>query len=682
MRQLVLLFFALVCIATAAARQPGQPPATDRPTIDLWPHGAPGAPANLPPEADLTTGKDPFIAGKPLIRLGNVSRPTLTFYRAEAPSSAAAVVVFPGGGYHILAMDLEGTEVCDWLVSIHVNCILVKYRVPDSGPLPKSTAALQDAQRALGIVREHASQWHIDPLHVGVLGFSAGAHLSAALSTHYDRRLYDPVDSADRLSCRPDFAVLIYPGYLALSEQNFAANPEIHVTSETPPTFLLQSEDDPVHVENSTVYFLQLKNARVPAELHVFAEGGHGYGLRRTALPVTAWPGLLETWLHTIGMLPNSPVASTSSWPQAKPDAFAVDRKQLDALDSDIAAGKFGLVDSFKVIRCGHELYARKYSHDYAAIYGKQAAARGPLNAHLSGPYNYFDPFWHPYYHGTDLHSMQSVSKSVTSAIFGIAISRGDFQNSLDTPVLRYFDAGKVQNVDELKRRLTLRHVLTMTTGLDWNEDVPYDDPRSDSSLMEAVDDWVQYVIDKPMAHPPGTVFNYSSGASELLAYIFQKETGQDIDDYGEKYLFQPLGISHHWKRTPLGLIDTEGGLYLSDDGLARFGYLYLHGGVWNGRRILSEDWIKQSLTPFIAAKDDDAYQYGFQWWLLPRKDLAPGKYVWSARGFGGQRLMIFPEQDLIVVLTGWTILTDPPPNSALVARILSAVAPHACPAN
>jgi acetyl esterase/lipase len=133
-----------------------------------------------------------------------------------------------------------------------------------------------------------------------VLGFSAGAHLSAAVSTHFDKRLYDPIDSADKVGCRPDFSVIVYPGYLALSEQNFAANPEINVTEKTPPSFIVQAEDDPVHVENSTVYFLALKNAKVPAEMHIYANGGHGYGLRRTDLPVTGWPKLVETWLQTI----------------------------------------------------------------------------------------------------------------------------------------------------------------------------------------------------------------------------------------------------------------------------------------------------------------------------------------------------------------------------------------------
>jgi len=291
-----------VC-AVAFAQKPAWAPAPGHTTMAIWPHGAPGAPSSLAPEVDTTTPKDNLIAGKPLIRLGNVSAPALTLYTPKGKNTGAAVVVFPGGGYHILAIDLEGTEVCDWLNSAGITCVLLKYRVPDTGPYPKSSAALQDAQRALGIVRSHAGDWHIDPQRVGVLGFSAGAHLAAALSTHFDQRLYDPLDAADQLSCRPDFAVIVYPGYLALGE-SFTPNPDIPVTAKTPPSFIVQAEDDPVWVENATVYFLALKNAKVPAELHIFAEGGHGYGLRRTELPVTTWPKIVETWLHTIKVLP------------------------------------------------------------------------------------------------------------------------------------------------------------------------------------------------------------------------------------------------------------------------------------------------------------------------------------------------------------------------------------------
>ncbi|HKM84137.1 MAG TPA: GDSL-type esterase/lipase family protein [Candidatus Acidoferrum sp.] len=315
-RYRVFLLAAVASISTSLfAQQPAWQPAPGHTTLPLWPHAAPGAPAIPAAEIDTTTAKDNLIAGKPLIRLGNVSSPTLTLYAPAGNNTGAAVVVFPGGGYRILAIDLEGTEVCEWLNSAGITCVLLKYRVPDSGPYPKSSAALQDAQRALGIVRSHAAEWHIDPHRIGVLGFSAGAHLAAALSTHFEQRLYDPVDAADQVSCRPDFAVIVYPGYLALEEQNFAPNADIHVSDKTPPSFIVQAEDDPVHVENATVYFQALKNAKVPAELHIYAAGGHGYGLRRTALPVTGWPKLVETWLGTIQMLQASPSSTQVQLP-------------------------------------------------------------------------------------------------------------------------------------------------------------------------------------------------------------------------------------------------------------------------------------------------------------------------------------------------------------------------------
>jgi len=298
-RLLVLAAIAGLCSGLFAQKSAWEP-APGHLTLPLWPHPQ----SDLGPETDATTAKDNLIAGKPLVRLTNVSSPTITLYAPAGKGSGAAVVVFPGGGYRILAIDLEGTEVCEWLNAASITCVLLKYRVPDSGPYPKSSAALQDAQRAVGMVRSHAEEWHIDPHRVGVLGFSAGAHLAAALSTHFEQRLYDPIDAADQLSCRPDFAVIVYPGYLALSEQNFAPNPEIRVTEKTPPSFIVQAEDDPVHVENATVYFQALKNAKVPAELHIYAEGGHGYGLRRTELPVTRWPESVETWLRTIKVLP------------------------------------------------------------------------------------------------------------------------------------------------------------------------------------------------------------------------------------------------------------------------------------------------------------------------------------------------------------------------------------------
>ena len=219
MRKVLLVLAVVAICSTLFAQKPAWQPSPGNVTLSIWPHGAPGTQANSAGEIDTTTAKDHLVAGKPVIRLGNVSKPTLTVYTPKGSNTGAAVVVFPGGGYHILAIDLEGTEVCDWLNSIGVTCVLLKYRVPDSGPYPKSSAALQDAQRALGIVRAHADSWHIDPHRIGVLGFSAGGHLAAALSTRFDQRLYDPIDAADQLSCRPDFAVIIYPGYLAVAER-------------------------------------------------------------------------------------------------------------------------------------------------------------------------------------------------------------------------------------------------------------------------------------------------------------------------------------------------------------------------------------------------------------------------------------------------------------------------------
>ena len=361
---------------------------------------------------------------------------------------------------------------------------------------------------------------------------------------------------------------------------------------------------------------------------------------------------------------------------RASPASVGIDAEPLAALDADIASSKFPLVDSLLLMRCGEVVFNRRYPHDYAATYGKEAHTKGPLNARLTGRYNYFDPAWHPYYHGTDEHTMQSVSKTVTSATIGIAMARGDFKAPLSTPVLHYFDESKVKNVDARKRRMTLRDLLTMTSGLDWNEDVPYDDTNNPSDLMEATDDWVQFVIDRPMKDEPGKVFAYSSGATELLAHIFQRETGADIEHYARSHLFGPLGIrNYHWKRTPLGVVDTEGGLYLRSQDLAKIGLLYINDGRWNGQQLMSSDWVKESLTPRIDA--GEGFQYGYQWWLLPHG--SPPRLAWLARGMGGQRLMIFPEDQLIVVSTAWHILNEASIEFDVVSRLLPGVHPHQC---
>lgn len=241
------------------------------------------------------------MGGAQITKIENVSDPTLTVYRAaKGSASNAAVVVFPGGGYNILAWDLEGTEICEWLNQHAVAAVLVKYRVPRRKDRQPFEAPLQDAQRALGIVRSHAGEWGMDAHQIGVMGFSAGGHLAAALSTNFGKRNYESVDAADAANCRPDFAILIYPAYLSKPEMSNTLAPELTVSAQTPPTFLVQAEDDPIHVENSLAYYSALAKNHVPAEMHLFASGGHGYGLRQTNAPVNRWPEELAVWLKRI----------------------------------------------------------------------------------------------------------------------------------------------------------------------------------------------------------------------------------------------------------------------------------------------------------------------------------------------------------------------------------------------
>lgn len=274
-------------------------------SIPLWPGTPPGDAPSTAEEKDLTTPKDNFVAGKRLIRLGNVSQPTVTFYPApKRKATGATVLVCPGGGYHILAMDLEGTEVCEWLNSIGVSAALLKYRVPVRKDRERYAAPLQDSQRAMGLVREHASEWGIDPKRIGVLGFSAGGHLAALTSTAFEKRSYPVVDAADQLSSRPDFAILIYPAYLTVEKEGDRISPELTLSSTTPPTFIIQTEDDAVRVESGLFYYQALKKWKVPAEMHLYPTGGHGYGLRTLPTePVTRWPELAGDWMRRLGVL-------------------------------------------------------------------------------------------------------------------------------------------------------------------------------------------------------------------------------------------------------------------------------------------------------------------------------------------------------------------------------------------
>lgn len=295
-------------------------PAEGLEQIALWPGAVPDAPPVPGPEDVSVTTEG--VAGKPNTNVTNVTNPTITIYPPKGKSTGAAVVVIPGGGFQVLAIDLEGTEACDWATSIGMTCVLLKYRVPsapyvwqcDCRPHNQSISepSLQDLQRAMRMVRYHAEQWHIDPHKVGVLGFSAGGYLVAEISTLFDRPLYPKVDNADDESARPDFAMPIYPGHLAkypghpTKGDDNKLNPNIPVSNQTPPTFLVQAEDDYEDgINQSLVYYTALSKPHVPAEMHLYANGGHAFGFRRTELPIAGWPVQAEVWLRTIGIIQN-----------------------------------------------------------------------------------------------------------------------------------------------------------------------------------------------------------------------------------------------------------------------------------------------------------------------------------------------------------------------------------------
>ncbi len=266
-------------------------------TLEVWPGDVPGekddvAPENVPPSKNEQSS---------VKRITNVTRATITVYTpAEKTNTSTAVLICPGGGYNILAFDKEGEEVAAWLNSIGVTGIVLKYRVPRRKDRPKHLGPLQDAQRAMSLVRANAGKWGIDPQRIGILGFSAGGHLSAAASTNFDKRHYDEIDEVDKLSCRPDFTVLVYPAYLLEGE---SLAPEIRVGPQTPPTFFVHAGDDRISSENSIAMYLALKRAKVPAELHVYAEGGHGFGLRPSKYPCSTWPKRCQQWMSGQGLL-------------------------------------------------------------------------------------------------------------------------------------------------------------------------------------------------------------------------------------------------------------------------------------------------------------------------------------------------------------------------------------------
>lgn len=272
-------------------------------TLKVWPGKVPGETGKVGPEE-----YQPEQPGqRKVARLTNVSEPTIAVYLPpEDKRSDAAVVICPGGGYHILAMDLEGTEVAEWLNSIGITGIVLKYRVPKRDEKSPHAVPLQDAQRAISLVRSKADEWKLNPKKIGVLGFSAGGNLAGAACTMHAKRGYGTIDEVDAISCRPDFGVLVYPAYFI--DDAGKLKPEYQPTAETPPMFFAHAVDDRVKPENSIALFLALKQAGVPGELHIYAAGGHGFGLRASDFPASSWPQRCESWLVQQKILVPQPV--------------------------------------------------------------------------------------------------------------------------------------------------------------------------------------------------------------------------------------------------------------------------------------------------------------------------------------------------------------------------------------
>ena len=377
-----------------------------------------------------------------------------------------------------------------------------------------------------------------------------------------------------------------------------------------------------------------------------------------------------------------SPLLAQSEWPTKEwtlttPPSVGLDPKVLSALDADIEQGKYGYVDSMLVIRSGKLAYERYYGRDYGSIYQKEASTPGPLVVRdPTGPYNYFNPWWHPYVKKGNLHSMQSVTKSVVSAVIGIAVGRGEFPD-LETPVLTFFKPSTVDNIDDKKRRMTIRHLLTMTTGLQWNEDYPYNDPRNTFAIMAVDPDWVKFTMNRPMSSEPGESFQYNSGATLILAHVFNQATGMDLEEYAVRHLFQPLGIDNfYWKRTPYGLTDAQEGLFISSRDIAKIAYLFLKRGKWEDKQVVPEAWVDASIAPFVSVTEDRSLEYGYKWWLVHYQYKGKERVAFAGFGFGGQYPIVIPELDMVIVFTGWNILAEGPRMSALkgIKRILEAV--------
>lgn len=352
----------------------------------------------------------------------------------------------------------------------------------------------------------------------------------------------------------------------------------------------------------------------------------------------------------------NKTIWPNDAWATSTPEAEGINPKIIKDIVKDLRSGVYGSVDQFLLIKNGKAIADYEFNIDYNAI----IAEDGDEHPHLGyigidHQYNYDHTNWHPYYQGTKLHTMQSVTKSVTSAALGIAIDDGLIEG-VHVPVSQFFGDYQYDLSDPRKNAITLEDFLTMRSGIKWTTEGGYGSTEHSTDALEKNDHWIQYTLDQPMDEEPGTVYEYNDGVSVLIGKIARQATGKRMDEWAKERLFDPIGIKDfYWKITPDGEADTEGGLYLKTHDIARIGYLFLKNGEWDGKQIISKEWVKSSVTPIVKdtyPRLDFKLGYGYQWWLPSYGEGKPT--IFAGDGYGGQFVMVAPEYDIVIVFNGW----------------------------
>jgi len=367
---------------------------------------------------------------------------------------------------------------------------------------------------------------------------------------------------------------------------------------------------------------------------------------------------LVTFWFAPLWATAEEQVWPGESWPVATADSVDLNTVPIDSLHSAIEKGVYGNIDRMVVIKDGYLILNERYSPDYKEI---SKGHQGPLgcgyqtcqSGEENDAFNYYHPNTHPYYQGRDVHTLQSVTKSVAATVVGAALANGDL-TSLSAPLLSFFENYNTDNVDPRLHAATLEDLLTMRTGIEWHEqDRPLDETNTTHQL-EHSQDWIQFTLDQPSDAAPGEKWVYSSGGSHLMSGVILDATGRTIDDYAEEHVFGPLEIfDYHCKKTPRCLPDTEGRLYLESEQLAKIGLLYLRGGMWKNERILDESFASNAIARQVDPVNRIGWAYGYQWWRLDSANTTP---VWAGLGFGGQYLLVLPDHDLVGVINSWNI--------------------------